>query len=167
MKWKIILIRTIVNGLAIALVAFFMPGISLAEPSLVNFLILGVVFGLLNAFVKPIIQFLTISLLFITFGLILVVVNAVILLLLDWLMPQQFLTVQSVWAALLGGLLIGLLTSFLEELLGLTRPIVDKTEPARPKAAVPAVEQPRFDNLVAEMKAIKKEVKSDETQQAG
>lgn len=56
---------TLLNGAAIALTALLLPGITVAHQRLLNYLILGAMFGLLNAFVKPIVQFLTISLLFI------------------------------------------------------------------------------------------------------
>lgn len=125
-NWKLIVMRVVINGVAIALTAFLMPGITIAENSLVNYLILGAIFGLVNAFLKPVIQFLTISLLFVTYGLVMVVVNAIILLLVSWLLNDA-LVVSNIWAALIGGAIMGLIGIFLEELLGLSPPIVDTT----------------------------------------
>ena len=129
-NWKIVVMRVVINGLAIAFTAFIMPGITITERSLVNYLILGAVFGLLNAFIKPIIQFLTISLLFVTYGLVIVVVNAIILVLVSWLF-SNLLIVSSIWAALIGGAIMSLLAMFIEQLLGMSPPIVDTTSANR------------------------------------
>ena len=50
LNWKLMLMRDVVNGLAIALTAWLLPGMDVVVPKLLNFLLLGAVFGLLNAF---------------------------------------------------------------------------------------------------------------------
>ncbi len=166
MNWKLIVLRVILNGLAIALTALLLPGVVVPEPTLVKFLVLGLAIGLLNAFVKPLIQVLTISFLFVTFGFVMVFVNAVILLLLKLVLPPTYLEVQGLWAALLGGLLIAAFSAVLENLFGLSRPIRDKAAPARIGASpVPLVEQPRYHELMAELKTAKEEVQYGETDQ--
>ena len=129
-NWKLIVMRVIINGLAIALTAFILPGVTIVENNLLNYLILGAVFGLLNAFLKPIIQFATISLLFVTYGLVIVVVNAIILLLVSWIL-SDILIISSIWAALIGAAIMSLIAIFLEQLLGLSPPIVDTTSTNR------------------------------------
>ncbi len=125
MNWKLVLMRILVNGLAIAATAIIVPGFNVAEGNiLIQILLLGFIFGLLNALVKPIIQFFTLSLLFTTYGFIVIIINAVMLLILDWLLPN-LLQISSIWAALAAGIIVGIVGIFLENLLGLTPPIVD------------------------------------------
>ncbi|MGD9046645.1 MAG: phage holin family protein [Anaerolineae bacterium] len=126
LNWKLALLRILVNGVVIALTTWILPGIWVVDNKFGTFLILGAVFGLLNAFVKPIIQFLTLSFIFATYGLVIIVINAIMLLLLTVFLPS-FLEIQSVWAALAGGALMGFLGLLLESLLGMTPPIIDDT----------------------------------------
>ena len=63
-------------------------------------------------------------------GLVIVVVNAIILLLVSWLFTD-LLTVSSIWAALIGGAIMSLLAMFLEQLLGMSPPIIDTTSANR------------------------------------
>ena len=53
LNWKLMLMRVVVNGLAIALTAWLLPGMDVVVPKLLNFLLLGAVFGLLNATSNP------------------------------------------------------------------------------------------------------------------
>jgi putative membrane protein len=131
LNWKLMLLRVIVNGLALAVIALILPGIRIiTDGLLVNLLILGAVMGVLNAIVKPIIQFLTFPILFVSYGLVVVVINAMLLWLLSvlYIFEQRFF-IDSIWAALFGGLVFGLLGIFLENLLGMTPPLVDDTVP--------------------------------------
>ena len=124
MNWKLILMRLLLNGVAIALTSLLLPGIRIIHNQIITYLILGAVFGLLNAFVKPIVQFLTLSFLFVTYGLVIVIINTVMLLLLELFM-SDLLVIDSFWWALLGGLVLGILGLFLEAIFGLTPPLID------------------------------------------
>jgi putative membrane protein len=123
-NWKLILMRVLVNGLSIAIIALLLPGVMVAPPFWRNLLILGVIAGILNAVVKPVVSFLTLPFIFATFGLVVVIINAIMFLILEFFFPN-ILFIESIWAALLGGLLLGLGGIFLENLLGMTPPIVD------------------------------------------
>lgn len=129
-NWKLAIGRTIVNGAAIAFAALILPGIEVPGGNVVTYLILGAVFGLLNAFVKPIVQFLTLPLIFVTYGLVIIVINTVMLLIMAWLF-WNILIVRDWWAAVLGGTLIAFLGLILENFLGLTPPIVDERAVAK------------------------------------
>jgi putative membrane protein len=135
LNWKLIVLRISVAAVAIALTVLIVPGISVPEYVLGTFLILGAAFGLLNAFVKPLIQVVTLPLLFVTYGLVIIVINAVMLWLLSWLFTDALL-IDSLWSALFGGLVLGLLGMLMENLLGLTQPIIDDQ-------AIPAEENSR------------------------
>lgn len=123
-NWKLALLRVGVNGLSLVIIALFLPGVTMLQPSLLNFLILGVSVGILNAVVKPIVSFLTLPFIFATFGLVVVIINTIMFWLLGFFF-SNILVIENIWAALLGGLLLGLGTTILENLLGMTPPIVD------------------------------------------
>ena len=125
-NWRILLVRILVNAVTLVVLAI-LPGIKFVDPSLGKLLLMALVLGLINAFVKPILQFLTLSFLFVTYGFVLVLINAVVLLLLARLF--QSYQVASIWAALLGGALIGLISSFLESLFGVAPPILPEKPP--------------------------------------
>ena len=135
LNWKLIVLRISVAAIAIALTVLIVPGIRVPEYVFGTFLILGAAFGLLNAFVKPLIQVITLPLLFVTYGLVVIVINAVMLWLLSWLF-LDVLVIDSLWSALFGGLILGLLGMLMENLLGLTQPIIDDQ-------AIPAKESSR------------------------
>lgn len=162
LNWKLILMRVVVNGLAIALTAWLLAGIDVADPLLVNFLLMGAVFGLLNAFVKPAIQFLTLSLLFVTYGLVIILINTVMLLLLEFVFTG-ILLIENIWWAIAGGILIGLLGLFLENLLGLTPPIIDTSPESKPKDRQD-IELDRTEHLVSHVETLMDKEQADETQ---
>jgi putative membrane protein len=122
-NWRFLLVRILVNAIALAVTVAIVPKIDFVDPSIRSLLFMAIMLGVLNALVKPLLQFLTLQFIFVTFGLVLVIVNALILMLLSLLFPNQF-AVSSIWWALLGGLVLGLVSSFFESLLGLTMPVV-------------------------------------------
>ena len=125
---RFFVVRFLVNAIAVAITAAVTPKIYFVDKTVLSWLIITAVLGLLNALLKPILQFLTLQFIFVTYGLVIVVVNTLILLLLSYLFPARFAVDNLLWA-LVGGLVLGLLSSFLESLLGLTMPIVPD-EPA-------------------------------------
>jgi putative membrane protein len=128
-NWRFLLVRFLVNAIAVAITAAVTPKIYFVDRSIASWLLITVMLGVLNALLKPILQFLTLQFIFVTYGLVIVLVNTLILLLLSYLFPARF-AVDNLWWALLGGLVLGLLSSFLESLLGLTMPIVPEEEAA-------------------------------------
>jgi putative membrane protein len=62
--------------------------------------------GVVNAFVRPVVVFLTFPLTFVTLGLFLFVVNGAMLLLVSWVMPPFHL--EGLGSAILGSLIVGL-----------------------------------------------------------
>jgi putative membrane protein len=125
-NWRIILVRILVNAVTLVVLAI-LPGIKFVDPSLGKLLLMALALGLINAFVKPILQFLTLSFLFVTYGFVLILINALVLLLLARLFESYQLA--SIWAALLGGALIGLISSVLESFFGVAPPILPEKPP--------------------------------------
>ena len=128
-NWRFLLVRFLVNAIAVAITAIVTPRIYFVDRSVWSWLLITAMLGVLNALLKPVLQFLTLRFIFVTYGLVIVLVNTLILLLLSFLFPTRF-AVENLWWALLGGLVLGLLSSFLESLLGLTVPIVPEGESA-------------------------------------
>lgn len=69
-----VLLRWIMNSLILMLVAYLTPGISIA--SFWTALIVSVIFGLINAVIRPIILILTLPINILTLGLLTFVINA-------------------------------------------------------------------------------------------
>jgi len=126
-NWKLIMMRVIVNGIAIALTVVILPGLKVEDPRFGIFLAMGAVYGLLNAFVRPIIQFLTLSFLFVTFGIVIIFINSVLLLLLGLIFPI-LVTTSGILGLVAGGALLAFLGLFLESILGLAPPLIDDAE---------------------------------------
>lgn len=74
-----LIIRILVTALLVMVIAHFMPGVNVA--SFTTSVIVAIVLGLLNIFIKPILVLLTLPVTIITFGLFLLVINALIILL--------------------------------------------------------------------------------------
>jgi putative membrane protein len=100
------LLRVLVNAVAIYLVAAIVPGISVS--GLLTALGAGLVLGLINAIVRPVLILLTLPVTLVTLGLFLVVLNAFCL----WLTAQlvRGFEVHGVWPALFGALLISVVS---------------------------------------------------------
>jgi putative membrane protein len=127
-NWRFLLVRIVVNALALAGTAAVLPKIYFVDKTFGNWLLMALMLGVLNALLKPVLQFLTLQFIFVTYGLVIVLVNALLLWLLSILFPNRF-AVDSIWWLLIAGLVLGLLSSFLESLFGLTMPIVHDEPP--------------------------------------
>jgi putative membrane protein len=77
-------------------------------------LLAALVIGFLNAFIRPIVRFLTLPITVVTLGLFLLVVNALMIMAADYLLGANFV-VSSFWYALLFSLLYSLIGSLIEK----------------------------------------------------
>ncbi|MBB1040847.1 MULTISPECIES: phage holin family protein [unclassified Dietzia] len=126
-----LILGLIVNAVALWVATLIVPGISLYEtagvadidagaidnevsvPTIAALLIVAVVFTLINAVIKPIVQLLSLPLTILTLGLFLLVINALMLMLTSWvtttfqLFGAEYL-VSGFWAAFFGAIVIGL-----------------------------------------------------------
>lgn len=104
-----ILVQILLTSVLVLLLAEVLPGVSV--DAFTTSLIVAAVLALLNIVVKPILVFLTLPATLITFGLFLLVINAVIILLADYLVSG--FNVSGFWWALLFSLLLSLTQSIL------------------------------------------------------
>jgi putative membrane protein len=103
-----VLLRIVISAIVAFALSYILSGVHIQ--SFVTALILAVVLGLLNIFVKPLLIILTLPITIFTFGLFLFVINALIILL-----AAKFVNgfrVDGFWWALLFSLLLSILTSF-------------------------------------------------------
>jgi putative membrane protein len=126
-NWRLFLVRVLTNGLAVVVTAALVPGLELGTWRLGGLAALGLVFGLLNALVKPALQFLALRFLVATYGGVVVLINAAMLYFLELLLPQ-LISSTRLWQLLLGGLVVGVLGLLLETLAGASRPVLDTRE---------------------------------------
>lgn len=100
------IVRLLVNAAALAAAAWVVPGIEIANWQ--SLLIAALIFGLVNAFVKPVFSLLTCPLVVLTLGLFTLVINAVMIGLTSWLAAQADVGfhVDSFGAAFLGALVV-------------------------------------------------------------
>ena len=108
-----LILRILLSALAVILLANFLPQVSV--DSYATAIIVAIVLSLLNFLVKPILVILTLPVTIITFGLFLLIINALIILLADNLIDG--FNVDGLWWALLFSLLLSFLQSVLFSLL--------------------------------------------------
>ena len=101
------ILRLAVNAVALYLAVYFVPGVNL-EGGFVSIIWLALIFGLINAFLRPLLKLLTCPLIFLTLGLFTLLINTFLF----WLtgeIGQAFgigFTVAGFWPAFLGGLVV-------------------------------------------------------------
>jgi putative membrane protein len=108
-----ILISWVISTIAILIVAEIIPGIRLA--GLGSAIIAAAILGFLNALVKPVLIILTLPLTIVTLGLFLFVLNALM-----FQLAGMFISgfhVDSFWAALLGSIVVSIISYILHSLL--------------------------------------------------
>lgn len=98
-------VQVLANSAAVILAAHFVPGISY-HGGLPYLLLVGLVIGLINLLVKPVVTFLSCPLIVITLGLFYLVVNGLMLALAAALL--QGLTIDGLLPAILGGIVLAL-----------------------------------------------------------
>ncbi|MBW5480765.1 phage holin family protein [Streptomyces bambusae] len=109
-------LKTLANAVALAVAWFLIDDITLTDASdgskALTLLLVAVVFGLVNAIVKPVVKLLSLPLFILTLGLFTLVVNALMLLLTSWLAGKLGLGfhVEGFWTAVVGGLIISIVS---------------------------------------------------------
>tara|TARA_B110000503_G_C7161328_1_gene419778 strand:- start:2746 stop:3090 length:345 start_codon:yes stop_codon:yes gene_type:complete len=107
-----LLIKILISTVVVFFLAHFLPGI--AVDNITTALLVAVALALLNTFLKPILIFLTIPITLLTLGLFLLVINAAVILIGDWLIDG--FAVSGFWHALLFSILLSFGQSFLNKI---------------------------------------------------
>ncbi|MFE7644632.1 phage holin family protein [Streptomyces phaeoluteigriseus] len=113
---KNFVVKTIANAGALAVAVWLLDKITLTGAGtgkkVGTLIVVALLFGLVNFLVKPVVKVLTFPLFILTLGLITLVVNALMLLLTSWLADMFDLSfhVEGFWTAVLGGLIISVVS---------------------------------------------------------
>lgn len=113
---KNFVVKTIANAGALAVAVWLLDKITLTGSGVGRkagtLILVALLFGLVNALVKPVVKMLTFPLFVLTLGLITLVVNALMLLLTSWLAGKLDLSfhVEGFWTAVLGGLIVSVVS---------------------------------------------------------
>ncbi len=109
------IIQILISAFAVMAVQWLLPGVSVDGFLTGIFVALALAF--FNALVKPILIFLTLPATIVTLGLFLLVINAVIILLADWLVADFH--VNGFWAALFFSIILSFVTSIFNGIAGI------------------------------------------------
>ena len=110
-------LRILLTAILVMLIAHFMNGVTVAN--FTTSIIVAIVLGLLNLFVKPLLVLLTLPVTVITLGLFLLVINAIIILLCTKIVGG--FSVDTFWTALLFSVVLSILQSIIYSLTGGTK----------------------------------------------
>lgn len=99
-----ILVRWICFALALIFTAWIIPGIEVS--SFLSAMFACIIIALINTFIKPVLQLVTLPINFLTVGLFSFVLNALLLMLAGWITPG--LEVEGFLSALLGSIILSL-----------------------------------------------------------
>ena len=118
-----LLLRLAINAVAIWITSLWIDGIEITQSEstggqIAVVLVVALVFGLVNGLVKPIVKLFALPFYILTLGLFTLVVNALMLMLTSWLteFTKWGLHVDGFWTAVLGALVISVITWVLSPL---------------------------------------------------
>ncbi|MBA2559426.1 MAG: phage holin family protein [Propionibacteriales bacterium] len=110
------LTRIVANACGLAAAAFLFGGISVTGAStterVIILVVVALIFGVVNEFVRPVVAFLSFPLYLLTLGLMFFIVNALMLLLTGWLADQLNVGfhVTGFWTAVFGSIVVSLVS---------------------------------------------------------
>ena len=134
------IVRVLINGLALWIASWVLPGLDITTSAtaeavaktgisqgkdaagvVLAYLFIGLIFGLVNAFVRPIVSFLSLPITILTLGLFTVVINAAMLYLTSWISsytPVNFSIDSFFWTAVLAAIIITVISLVADKLPG-------------------------------------------------
>ena len=126
------IVRVLINGLALWIASWILPGLDISSSAttaavantgvtqgtetigiILAYLFIGLIFGVVNAFVRPLVSFLSLPITILTLGLFTIVINAAMLYLTSWLSsytPVHFTIDSFFWTAVLAAIIITLIS---------------------------------------------------------
>ena len=128
------LLRLVANAAALAVATWLLAGIQLTAvgtgDKVLVLLVVALVFGIVNAVVKPVFTAVTACIVLLTLGLFLLVINALMLLLTSWVAGKIGIGwyVDGFWTALLGSIIVSVVSFVLNAFFP------DRNQPQRGRA---------------------------------
>lgn len=108
-----IIVALVLNALALMITAYIVPGFKVAD--FTTALLAGIVLGVVNTFVRPVLSYLTTPINNLTLGLFAFVVNAVVLFIVSYVVPG--FEVTGWVTAILGAVVLAVVATVLSSLL--------------------------------------------------
>ena len=112
-------IRVLINAVAIAVTAMLIPNIHIANNDISTLLVIGLIFGVVNSLLKPLLILLTCPAVLLSLGLFIFVINGVMLLITDSIAGDRLFIDGGIFTAILGGMVMGGVSMLLETVLKL------------------------------------------------
>jgi putative membrane protein len=112
-----LLLRIFITAILVLIIARFMKGVVVDK--FITAVTVALVLGLLNFFVKPILVLFTLPITFITLGLFMLVINAILILLCDHYVDG--FEINSFWTAMLFSVILSLSQSLVYKITGDTK----------------------------------------------
>ena len=113
------IIRVLINALAIAVAALLIPNIHIVNNDMSTLLFIGLIFGLLNSLLKPLLILLTCPAVLLSLGLFIFVINGFMLMITDSLAGDRLTIDGGIFTAVLGGMVMAAVSITLESVLKL------------------------------------------------
>jgi putative membrane protein len=111
MRWLFrFILQILANAAGIFIAQYFIKQI-IFTGDWVDYLIIGLILAIANLIIRPILKIVTAPLIFITLGLFIIVINAIILFGVDWFVEE--LTIASLWGYLWGSLIISIINAII------------------------------------------------------
>ena len=107
------LVNIIISAIAVFITAYVLPGVTL-EQNIVTILLVAILLGVANAVIKPILHVLTFPITMVTFGLFALVINAAMVMLVDYFVDG--FSVESFWWALGFSIVLSIVSSVLRKM---------------------------------------------------
>jgi putative membrane protein len=137
------IVRVLINGLALWIASWILPGLDISTTAtteavaqsgvsqgtdpigiILAYLFIGLIFGLVNALVRPIVSLLSLPITILTLGLFTIVINAAMLYLTSWLSsytPVHFTIDSFFWTAVLAAIIITVISLVAGKITGVRR----------------------------------------------
>lgn len=111
LEWRYmgIIISLIASMISVGLSAYLIPGVEVA--SVWTLLWVAIVMGIINAFIKPVVQLLALPITILTLGLFALVINAILVLLVATIVPG--FQVDGFWVALLFSIVLSIVNAII------------------------------------------------------
>jgi putative membrane protein len=107
-----LILQIIANALAVFIaVKYIIPSYMIFNGDLIDYLTVGLILALANTFARPILKIVSAPLIFVTMGLFLIIINAIILFAVDWFI--EALEITSLWGYLWGAIIIAVVNAII------------------------------------------------------
>ena len=111
-----LILRVLINAVALWITALLLPNVVLTD-NILGILVVAIIFGLVNALIRPIVKLFSLPITIVTLGLFTLVINAAMLLLTSFL-AGDLLSIEGgfftqLWVAFLGAMVVAIVSTIL------------------------------------------------------